>query len=94
MSAAVLGLVYFGAMTVLVAPATWQHRAFEPVRVAGAEAGMGTVIYLIWAGLFRINAICLSCTAAHVSTLALFLAILWRTATELRTTPLGGALAQ
>jgi uncharacterized membrane protein len=30
------------------------------------------VLYLIWAELFRINAICLWCTAIHILTIALF----------------------
>lgn len=83
---AVLGLVYFAAMTLLVVPVAWQHRALDPVRVAGATAGMAMVIYLIWAELFRVDAICLWCTAVHVCTFGLFLAVLWRTATEPRTT--------
>jgi uncharacterized membrane protein len=30
------------------------------------------VLYLVWAELFRIDAICLWCTVVHVVTLALF----------------------
>lgn len=35
-------------------------------------AGVPLVLYLIWAELFRINAICLWCTAVHILTIALF----------------------
>jgi uncharacterized membrane protein len=38
------------------------------------------VIYLIWAELFRVGAICLWCTAVHVCTFGLFVTILWRVA--------------
>jgi uncharacterized membrane protein len=77
---AVLGLVYFAAMTLIVVPAAWQRRGLDALRVAGATAGMAMVIYLIWAELFRVDAICLWCTAVHVCTFGLFLAILWSTA--------------
>jgi uncharacterized membrane protein len=76
---AVLGLAYFVAMTLVVLPAAWRHRVLDPVRVAGAAAGMAVVIYLIWAELFRVDAICLWCTAVHVCTFGLFVAVLWRT---------------
>jgi uncharacterized membrane protein len=34
------------------------------------------VIYLVYAELFQINAICLWCTTVHVVTFALFVAVL------------------
>ena len=33
-----------------------------------------------WVELFRVNALCLWCTAVHVCTLALLGTVLWRTA--------------
>src|SRR5215471_13005015 len=72
---AVLGLAFFAAMTALVVPAAWRYRPLDPVRVAGATAGMVMVIYLVWAELFRVDAICLWCTAIHVCTFGLFVAI-------------------
>ena len=77
---AVLGLAYFVAMTLLVLPPAWRHRILDPVRLAAATAGMAMVVYLVWAELFRIDAICLWCTAVHVCTLGLFATVLWRTA--------------
>ena len=77
---AVLGLVYFAVMTLLVVPSAWRRHLLDPVRVAGAAAGMAMVIYLLWAELFRVGAICLWCTAVHVCTLGLFVTILWHTA--------------
>ena len=75
---AVLGLVYFAAMTVLTLPAAWQIRRLDPVRVLGAVAGTAMVIYLVVVELFVVNAICLWCTGVHLCTLALLGAILWR----------------
>ena len=77
---AVLGLAYFAVMTLLVLPSAWRRHLLDPVRVAGAAAGMAMVIYLLWAELFRVGAICLWCTAVHVCTLGLFVTILWHTA--------------
>ena len=71
---ALLGLLFFAAMSVLCAPVAW--RASNPwvsrVRVAGAVAGVAMVVYLVWAELFRIDAICLWCTVVHALAVALF----------------------
>jgi uncharacterized membrane protein len=71
---ALLGLLFFAAMTVLCTPAAW--RASSPwvgrARLAGSVAGVAMVAYLVWAELFRIDAICLWCTVVHALTVALF----------------------
>ncbi len=71
---AVLGLVFFVVMLVLQLPPMWQRT--EPVvrigRLAWAVVGLGTVLYLLYAELFAIDAICLWCTSVHVLTLVLF----------------------
>jgi len=56
---AVLGLAYFAVMTLLVLPPAWRRHLLDPVRAAGAAAGLAMVIYLLWAELFQIHAICL-----------------------------------
>jgi uncharacterized membrane protein len=76
---AVIGLGYFAVMTALVTPAAWSRPVLNPVRVAGVAAGVGMALYLIWVELFRVDAICLWCTAVHVCTVALFTTVLWRT---------------
>jgi uncharacterized membrane protein len=76
---AVLGLAYFAAMIVLLLPRTWQHRSLDPVRVAAAVLGVAMVLYLLWIELFRIDAICLWCTAVHACTVALLATTLWHT---------------
>ena len=71
---ALLGLLYFAAMLVMCSPRMWriQHPALVRGRIAAATAGVAFVIYLIWAELFQINAICLWCTAVHLITVTLF----------------------
>ena len=41
-------------------------------RLGAVSVGVVFVLYLLWAELFRINAICLWCTAVHVLALVLF----------------------
>jgi uncharacterized membrane protein len=49
----------------------------DGLRVAGAVVGVLSVIYLVWVELFRVDAICLWCTAVHVASVALLAAVLW-----------------
>ena len=74
---AVAGLAYFVVMVALLLPAAWRIRALDPVRVAGAVAGVGTVVYLVWVELFKLDALCLWCTAVHLCVLGMFGGILW-----------------
>jgi uncharacterized membrane protein len=41
--------------------------------------GVLTALGLVWVELFRVDAICLWCTAVHVCTLALLATVLWTT---------------
>ena len=71
---ALLGLLFFVAMTALCLPQAW--RATNPnvrrVRLAASAVGMVSVLYLVWVEMFRVDAICLWCTAVHVLTFVLF----------------------
>jgi uncharacterized membrane protein len=71
---AVLGLVFFFAMSVLCLPVAW--RSDRPMvhlaRLAAASIGIAFVLWLVYAELFIIGAICLWCTVAHVLAFALF----------------------
>ena len=71
---AVLGLVFFAVMLVLQLPPMWRRP--EPLirwaRLGWSVVGVGMVLYLLFAELFEIDAICLWCTAVHVLTLVLF----------------------
>ena len=74
---ALLGLVFFVVCAGLCTPAAW--RSPEPLvryaRLAWAIGGVCTVVYLIYAELFEIDAICLWCSLVHVVTIALFIVI-------------------
>jgi uncharacterized membrane protein len=77
---AVLGLAYFVGMCALLTPTAWRRQSLDPLRILGAAAGVAMALYLIWVELFRVNAICLWCTAVHALTLILLVTVLWRTA--------------
>jgi len=44
--------------------------------------GAISVLYLVYIELFKVDAICLWCTAVHVCTIALLATVLWRAAME------------
>jgi uncharacterized membrane protein len=71
---AVVGLVWAVVMVGLCAPWAWRARAewVERARLAATGAGALAVVYLVYTELFRIGAICLWCTAMHVTAIALF----------------------
>jgi uncharacterized membrane protein len=71
---ALLGLLFFVGMTPLCLPVAWRAASPWPgrLRLAGVTVGVAFVVYLVWAELFRIDAICLWCTGVHAVTLALF----------------------
>jgi uncharacterized membrane protein len=71
---ALLGLLFFLAMTPLCLPVAWRSASPWPqrLRMAGPALGVVFVVYLVWAELFPIGAICLWCTAVHTVTLLLF----------------------
>ena len=76
---AVLGLVFFVAMVALLTPLAWRQPRLDAVRVAATAIGTVMVLYLVWIELFRVDAICLWCTAVHVCTIVLLTAVLWHT---------------
>jgi uncharacterized membrane protein len=85
---AVLGLAYFAVMSALLTRAAWQRKVLDSVRLLGVAIGVGMVVYLIWIELFRVNAVCLWCTAVHVCTLVLLVTVLWRVSDRERSAPL------
>jgi uncharacterized membrane protein len=79
---AVLGLLFFLGMTPLCLPVAWRSANPWParLRLAGSSLGVVFVVYLVWAELFRIDAICLWCTGVHAVTLALFAVVVLESA--------------
>jgi len=74
---ALLGLFWFLAMTGLCSP--WAWRSAEPrlrlARQVSVWTAMAFVLWLVYAELFVIRAICLWCTVVHVLAFALFVIV-------------------
>ncbi len=81
---ALLGLLWFAAMVGMCLPAAWSAASplVHQARMAAAVAGMGFVLWLIYAELIIVGAICLWCTVAHVVAFGLF-SVIVMTAREL-----------
>lgn len=76
---ALLGVVWFLVMLGLIALERSTAQDVLPrLELAWTSAGLLFVLYLIFAELFLVGALCLWCTAVHVLTVALFLLTLWR----------------
>jgi len=77
MPVAVLGLAYFIAMAAACLPFAWRRpeRIVRLGRVVAAAGGVAMVLWLVYAELFFIEAICLWCTVVHGLSLLLFVAI-------------------
>jgi len=86
---AVLGLVWAIVMTALTVPWVWRAGPAwaDGVRLAVSGAGAVMVLYLVYVELFRIGAICLWCTAIHVTAVCLFGVILAGRAASSASTP-------
>lgn len=71
---AVLGLAFFVFVAAIMSPWAWQARRREVhmLRIASMVAGIGMVIYLVYAEFIIIGSICLYCTSVHVITFVLF----------------------
>ncbi len=84
---ALLGLLWFAGMLVLCLPMAWRAAAaiVHRARLVGAIAGMGFVLWLLYAELIIVGAICLWCTVAHVIAFVLF-AVVVMTASDLLAT--------
>ncbi|HVX20735.1 MAG TPA: vitamin K epoxide reductase family protein [Acidimicrobiales bacterium] len=74
---AVLGLVFYTAMTVVNLPMLWfaADRRIHMVRLAMATVGVLFALYLVSAELLIIGNICLWCTSVHVITFILFVVV-------------------
>jgi uncharacterized membrane protein len=79
---ALYGAVWFVVMVAANVGPAWRSPRLWIIlgRLGLAVAGMGFVIYLIYAELFLINAICLECTSVHILTFILFVLVLGGTA--------------
>jgi uncharacterized membrane protein len=71
---AVLGLAFYVVVTALMTPWAWRIRRRDVglLRLAAMIAGMGFVMYLIYAEVVQIQDICEYCTGVHIITFVLF----------------------
>lgn len=80
---AVLGLAFYVFMVAVNLPWGWRLSRSQPVvrwgRLGSVVVGMGFVIYLIYAELIQINAICLWCTSVHAATFLIFVLVVFHT---------------
>lgn len=79
---AVLGLAFYLFMVAVNSPWGWRlsSPAVRWLRLGSVIAGMGFVLYLIYAEVDLIHAICLWCTSVHVATFLLFALLVFYTA--------------
>jgi uncharacterized membrane protein len=80
---AVLGLAFYVFMVAIMSPWAWRatRREVHLARIAALVAGVGFVLYLLYAELFIIGSICLYCTSVHVLTFILFVLTVFAAAT-------------
>jgi len=78
----VLGLIFFAVMIVLQSPPAWASvsRYVRAARLAWSVVGVGTAVWLIYAELFKLDAICLWCTSVHIISLIIFITTAFGTA--------------
>ena len=71
---AVLGLAFYVFVVAIMTPWAWQiqRREVAWLRLGSMIAGMGFVMYLIYAELYQIGDICEYCTGVHIITFLLF----------------------
>jgi uncharacterized membrane protein len=76
---AVFGIVFFAFMIAIMSPYAWgsARREIWQLRLASMFAGIGFVIYLIYAELFEVGNICLYCTSVHAITFVLFVMLIF-----------------
>lgn len=74
-----LGLLFFVGMGWLCRPVLFRRPGlrWDRLRLAAVSIGLAMVLYLVWAELFKIHAICLWCTVVHVLTFLLFIALVF-----------------
>jgi uncharacterized membrane protein len=79
---AVLGLAFYVFMVAVNSPWGWRLSwpAVRWLRLGSVIAGMGFVLYLIFAEVDQIHAICLWCTSVHVATFFIFALLIFHAA--------------
>jgi uncharacterized membrane protein len=81
---AYLGLAFFVLLVLVMSPWAWASPAplIRWGRVALVVSGLAFALYLVWAELYKLDAICLYCTGVHVVIFLLFVVTLLAEATR------------
>ena len=74
-----LGLAFFVSYSVVNFPAFFTSRKVAILRLAMAISSIGFVLWLVYAELLIINAICLWCSVVHLVTLISFVLVVFST---------------
>jgi uncharacterized membrane protein len=76
------GDIWCVGMLALCSPWGWRAASVwvGRLRLAGSVAGVGMVLWLVWAELIKLRHLCEYCTGVHVLTVALFIVIVFATA--------------
>jgi uncharacterized membrane protein len=79
---ALLGLVFFAIMTLFQTGPAWASTwlATRGARLLWSLVGVGTALWLVYAELFKLHAICLWCTFVHFVAMGLFIVTAFGTA--------------
>ena len=72
-----MGLVFYVAFSVVNFPRFAGGRALGMLRFVMALGAIGFVLWLVYAELLLVGAICLYCTAVHLVTLVIFLLVVY-----------------
>jgi uncharacterized membrane protein len=73
---AVLGLVWFGTILLISTPRQWDRPVLHRARILWSVAGMAFAMWLVYAELAIIGAICLWCSITHVFAFGVFIVVL------------------
>jgi uncharacterized membrane protein len=73
---AVLGVLWFAMMLVISTPGRWDVPVLHRVRIIGAVVGIAFAIWLVYAELAIIGAICLWCSITHVFAFGVLMVVL------------------
>jgi uncharacterized membrane protein len=79
---ALLGLVFFAIMALFQSGRAWASTlvAARGARLLWSVVGVATAMWLVYAELFKLHAICLWCTAVHIVSVLLFILTAFGTA--------------
>ena len=82
---AYLGVAFFVVLVLAMSPPAWASSSpsVRWGRVVLVVGGLAFAVYLVWAELYQLDAICLYCTGVHVAVFLLFVVTLFAEATRM-----------